>query len=229
MARFCTNCGKEIEDGISFCTECGTKASPGKTVSAVSEPEKKEAPSPAPPPPPAPPQPTYARPVYAQPAPVYAPVSSVDESERVVGMGTFFGLNFLFGVPLIGWIACVLMSFTSKNKNIKNYARAMLIWILIGAVLSVAFFFAIRGLVGVVKDYVNDFIGEYTGQNGEHNQTGQSGSNAGTTDEEGIGGLLGSLGQLGELTDILGQLGDLEELGGLTESDLGALGNLPVE
>ncbi len=26
MARFCTNCGTEIPDGIAFCTECGTKA-----------------------------------------------------------------------------------------------------------------------------------------------------------------------------------------------------------
>lgn len=24
MVRFCTNCGKEIADGIAFCTECGT-------------------------------------------------------------------------------------------------------------------------------------------------------------------------------------------------------------
>ena len=26
MAKFCTGCGKEIPDGVTFCTECGTKA-----------------------------------------------------------------------------------------------------------------------------------------------------------------------------------------------------------
>lgn len=25
MARFCKNCGKELEEGSIFCNECGTK------------------------------------------------------------------------------------------------------------------------------------------------------------------------------------------------------------
>ena len=25
MAKFCTECGKEIKEGVAFCTECGTK------------------------------------------------------------------------------------------------------------------------------------------------------------------------------------------------------------
>ena len=32
MAKFCTNCGKDIPEGIAFCTECGTKAPEPKAV-----------------------------------------------------------------------------------------------------------------------------------------------------------------------------------------------------
>lgn len=37
MAKFCTECGKEIADGVSFCTECGAKApdTPTAKVEAV--------------------------------------------------------------------------------------------------------------------------------------------------------------------------------------------------
>ena len=36
MAKFCTECGKEIKEGVAFCTECGTKA-PADPVSATTE------------------------------------------------------------------------------------------------------------------------------------------------------------------------------------------------
>ena len=34
MAKFCTECGKEIADGVSFCTECGAKAPDTPTAKA---------------------------------------------------------------------------------------------------------------------------------------------------------------------------------------------------
>ncbi len=273
MSRFCTNCGKEIPDGVAFCTECGTKApieemTPPVSAPQTSEPEPQAAamvckscgtalsdgvafctecgtprdgapapapaPTPAAPPPPpppprqtytppqqsyVPPQPVYTQPVYAQ-APVYAPAPAVDESEKVVGTGIFFGLNFLFAVPVIGWIACILMAFVPKNKNIKHYARAMLIWLLIGAVLSVALFFALRGLVGVIKDYANEFIEEYTGQSGlDASQGASSSQNTGSTSDnaDASGGIFDSLGQLGELGNLFSQLG------GLTGGDLSGI------
>ena len=38
MAKFCTECGKEIADGVAFCTECGTKA-PADPATATTETE----------------------------------------------------------------------------------------------------------------------------------------------------------------------------------------------
>ena len=36
MEKFCTECGKEIADGVAFCTECGTKA-PADPATATTE------------------------------------------------------------------------------------------------------------------------------------------------------------------------------------------------
>jgi len=39
MAKFCTNCGKEIADGVAFCTECGTPA-PADTPQQAPKPQE---------------------------------------------------------------------------------------------------------------------------------------------------------------------------------------------
>lgn len=58
-----------------------------------------------------------------------------DPSCKVAGVGAFLGFEFLFSLPLIGWILCIIMSFAPKNKNLKNFARAKLIWITICTLL----------------------------------------------------------------------------------------------
>ena len=176
MAKFCTNCGKEIADGVAFCTECGTPA-PADTPQQAPKPQETateqtiqapnpqtsaqpapEAPSeqaaptqtaftPPPQPEPARQQQTYTQSAYQSPAPA--------RESKVVGTGAFFGLIFLFDIPVIGWLACLIMAFASKNKNIKHYARAMLIWIVIGLVFAVIGYFVFRWLGGALMDYIN--------------------------------------------------------------------------
>ena len=176
MAKFCTNCGKEIADGVAFCTECGTPA-PADTPQQAPKPQETateqtiqapnpqtsaqpapEAPSeqaaptqtaftPPPQPEPARQQQTYTQSAFQSPAPA--------RESKVVGTGAFFGLIFLFAIPVIGWLACLIMAFASKNKNIKHYARAMLIWIVIGLVFAVIGYFVFRWLGGALMDYIN--------------------------------------------------------------------------
>ena len=176
MAKFCTGCGREIADGVAFCTECGTKA-PADTPQQAPKPQETateqtiqapnpqtsaqpapEAPSeqaaptqtaftPPPQPEPARQQQTYTQSAYQSPAPA--------RESKVVGTGAFFGLIFLFAIPVIGWLACLIMAFASKNKNIKHYARAMLIWIVIGLVFAVIGYFVFRWLGGALMDYIN--------------------------------------------------------------------------
>lgn len=162
MARFCTECGKEIADGIAFCTECGT---PAPKEEAAQQPVKEpvtatvtaqvaQAP--------AQPQPSYQQPAqqsYQQQT--YAPTAAPQEIKPkggkygVVGTGAYFGLMLLFAIPVIGWIACIIMAFAPKNENIKHFAKAMMIWIIIGIVLSVAAYFVFRWLSGSITDYIN--------------------------------------------------------------------------
>ena len=60
-------------------------------------------------------------------------------ANKVAGVGTFFGLQLLFSLPIIGWIACIICAFAPENQNVKNYARATLIWLLIAVVLTIVF------------------------------------------------------------------------------------------
>ena len=176
MAKFCTGCGKEIAYGVAFCTECGTKApadtpqevqrpqetaaeqtaqAPGARTSAPPAPEapgEQAAPAqttftPPPQTEPARRQQTYTQSAYQSPAPA--------QESKVVSTGAFFGLIFLFAIPVIGWLACLIMAFAPKNKNIKHYARAMLIWLIIGLVFAVIGYFVFRWLGGALLDYIN--------------------------------------------------------------------------
>ena len=169
MAKFCTNCGKEIADGIAFCTECGTpapadKPKPPAEVTPEAVPVAETA-APKAETPPAPqqqsytpqPQPTYQQP-YAQPA-AQQEVTPKGGKYGVLSTGAFFGLMFLFAVPVIGWIACIIMAFVPKNENLKHFARAMLIWLIIAAVLCVVLYFLFAWIGGALKDYINELTG----------------------------------------------------------------------
>lgn len=171
MAKFCVGCGKEISDGIAFCTECGTKVSE-EEVSApqtetVEEQPRVEA---------APVAPTCAGcGTQRSGVPVHEPAKAANSASPqqqvhqmpaqelppkggkygMVGTGTFFGLELLFMIPFIGWLACLIMAFAPENVNLKHYARAKLIWVLISIVLCIAAYFLIQWIGGVLLDYIN--------------------------------------------------------------------------
>ena len=216
MAKFCTECGKEIREGVAFCTECGAKAPADpavETTETVTEAKetKVETPVVHTPPaqsyqpqqqiPPQPPQQAYPQPqqVYAQPVyqqPIYAQPAA-DPTTKVASTGTYFGLMLLFALPIIGFIACIIMAFAPKNKNIKHFARAMLIWTIIGLVIGGLLVAGLMALSNVLTDLINQATG---GELGELiDQLG------------GLGDLLEQLGGLGDLLEQLGDLGDLTD------------------
>ena len=179
MAKFCTECGKEIADGVAFCTECGTKA-PADPVSAttetVTEVKETKVETPAVHTPSA--QNNYqAQQTYTAPQTAYAPPAP-DPTSKVVGTGAYFGLMLLFALPIIGQIACLIMAFAPKNKNIKHFARAQLIWMVIAIVLIGI----LVALLSVLTNTLMDFIKESTG--GEFSNWGDIFSNLG--DLEGL-------------------------------------------
>lgn len=129
MAKFCTHCGKELPDGATFCTECGAKTNE---------------PSPAP-------QQQYTQ--YA-PQQQYVPQPAQRPQGGpygVVSTGTFFWLMLLLSLPFVGWIACIVCAIAPQNENIKHYARAILLWVLVAVVLVILLsIFASSFLAGIL-------------------------------------------------------------------------------
>ncbi len=156
MAKFCTECGKEISEGVAFCTECGAPADPKtQTNEPITEAKvKAEIPVNMPsaqndqprqtPPPPV--QSEYARPVS-------------DPESKVVSTGAYFWLMLLFSIPFLGFISCVLMSFAPKNKNLKHFSRATLIWTIIGLVTAGLLVAVIMMLANSLTDYLSGLVG----------------------------------------------------------------------
>jgi len=137
MKRFCTDCGKEIAEGVAFCTECGTPAPQNKPVEQL--PEK-----------------SVQHTVVQTPVQLSTPVA---EQNKAVGTGTYFGLLLLFALPVIGFIACLIMAITSKNKNLKNFAKAVLIWTIIGLIITGVITVAVVLLGNALTNYINTETG----------------------------------------------------------------------
>ena len=114
-------------------------------------------------------QPQYQQPAYhqpqstyqQQPQPTYAvpPPTPKDESGGVVSTGTFFGTMLLFALPFIGFISCIIMCFAPKRKSLKNYAKANLIWAIIGLVFGLLLVGCIFLLGGSLMDYLSEAMG----------------------------------------------------------------------
>ncbi len=164
MAKFCTECGKEIASGVAFCTECGAKAPDDpvtettETVTEVkTEPKLETKPEAAIHT--APSQNNYraqqTQPVYQQPPITQA---APDPASKVVGTGAYFGLMFLFSLPIIGILSVIIMSFAAKNKNIKHFAKANLIWAIISFVFFIAAIIGIIALGNSLLEYIKQAL-----------------------------------------------------------------------
>lgn len=97
----------------------------------------------------------YSTPQYNQA--VYNVIPNNSSENKVVSTGAFFGLNLLFSLPGIGWIICIIMAFAPQNKNIKNYARSKLIWLVIGIVLGVILFLIMFNIYNQYGYDLNNF------------------------------------------------------------------------
>lgn len=156
MAKYCTQCGAIIEDGIAFCTECGKKTSeetfvpqaqpqPTPVSQPAVQPVPQAAPQPAPQPAPRPaPQPGPQEPnVSGTP---YEPITT----------GGFVGILFLMGIPVLGFLLTIIWACGGCRKLSKRaFARANLIWLAIGLILSL--------ILGLVAWSMFDTLLRYAG------------------------------------------------------------------
>ncbi len=148
---FCTKCGANIPAGIKFCTSCGTPAGvPLQPVTAVAP-----APIPTAYQPVSPPMPAASP--QQQPPVMNGNVPQVSGgSSTVMGTGAYIGTMLLFGLPIIGGLACIIMAFAAGNLNRRNFARAMLVFMIIGFVLSIVLYFIFSWMLEAVMQYINE-------------------------------------------------------------------------
>ena len=189
----CAECGAIVPDDKRYCPECGKQISeatlPEPVLHFDEQPaQERYASQPAPetyasrlppvsfrevqPEQEAPRQNSYSQqgappPAYSQPPtrPVYAPDAEPPYGSpyAVAGTGVFVGLMILFGIPGIGFIACIIMSFAARNRNIRNFARAELVLLLIGFVMLAALFFLIRWVLGLAAEFIQSYVNNAVG------------------------------------------------------------------
>ncbi|OUP17613.1 hypothetical protein B5F29_13535 [Lachnoclostridium sp. An196] len=146
---FCSNCGTQNSDGAVFCKNCGFSLEEGlvketeKEIPDSQQPvslEQKAS--------------TYAGPqnnVLVSQANAYTQ-SSVGDNDasasknqnaiyKPIGMWGYFGLQILFGIPLIGFIFLLVFAFGgTKNINVRNFARSYFCVLILWIVLILLFF-----------------------------------------------------------------------------------------
>lgn len=167
----CLKCGAQLPDDSKFCTTCGApmetpapEVTSEVTPEVASEvtpevtPEAASEPTPAPTPAPSPavtPEPTKAVP----------PTPTRGGLFPALGTGAFFGMLLVFMLPVIGFIVSIVLTFAAKNRNLRNFSRAVLIWYLIGIVLTVAL--AVT-LYFILLPFVEELIDTYGGDIGSY-------------------------------------------------------------
>ncbi len=161
MAKFCTGCGKELADGLMFCTDCGTKVTEGAPAEASAVKEEipaqtevikepvivQEQPQQY-----IPPQNTQT-----QQSPQQPPMQASQPAENhSVSTAHFFWMMLVYSLPLIGWIICIIMAFAPKNESKKHFARAILIWGIIGIVISIVTLIVLSLLGGGISGILSE-------------------------------------------------------------------------
>lgn len=114
----CKNCNTQIEDNVRFCHACGADATADNqpVVSPVSIPE--------------------------QPVRRQITVDDLPEHLRPLSPWSYFGLQILYTVPIVGFIFLIIFSFKKSNINRRNFTRSYWCGLIIaGAILAIILIF----------------------------------------------------------------------------------------
>jgi hypothetical protein len=130
----CKNCGIEISDDSKFCVGCGiaieqpaVETEPEVVVASVVEAEPVVA------------QPIYQQPVYAEPAKKEITEDDLPDHLKPMGAWSYFGLQLLFAIPIVGFVFLIVFSFSRGNLNRRSFARSYWCAALVGVAIFVVF------------------------------------------------------------------------------------------
>ena len=110
--QYCKNCGNQVADGVRFCISCGAAMTVEESV---------------------------VQPLQSPVQPIQTPVQPQAElyKEEPVSTGGYFGIMFLLMIPLLNLLLLIIWACGGCRKvNKRNYARAVLLWFVVGSILS---------------------------------------------------------------------------------------------
>lgn len=55
----------------------------------------------------------------------------IPEDYEPIGMWGYFGYQFLFAIPILGWILCISFALMARNYNLRNFARSQFCYLII--------------------------------------------------------------------------------------------------
>lgn len=62
--------------------------------------------------------------------------ATIPDEYTPIGMWGYFGYQFLFAIPVIGWILCASFALMAQNHNLRNFARSQFCWLIIWIVIT---------------------------------------------------------------------------------------------
>ena len=93
-----------------------------------------------------------------QAAEFQAKIEQCPKDYRPVTTGVFFWCGLLCALPVIGVVFTILFALIPRNKNFKNFARALLAWYLIFFIVMLVFALVITLVMGQdIADYIWPF------------------------------------------------------------------------
>lgn len=173
-----------MADGVKFCTACGTAVAAAATAAppVITETAPMEPAAPVVEQPvqqaPVQPQPVYAQPVPQQTVqqpmaqqPLYAPqpvAPAAVYQEEPITTGSYIGIFFLLMIPIVNLICLLVWACGGcARRNKTNLSRALLVWMLIGAVLGGLVFLAGSLLFGDTLDSIRELGSQINAAGGE--------------------------------------------------------------
>lgn len=133
---FCMKCGATLEEGTKFCSVCGEPINEEPQAAPVTEI----------------PVPEIATPVVPK-VTVSPAKTKIPEENSPLSPWSYFGLQILYSVPLVGFIFLIIFSFNGSNINRRNFTRSywcglLIVAIAVASVLIIALVLALLGMGG---------------------------------------------------------------------------------
>lgn len=76
----------------------------------------------------------------------------IPEDYQPISMWGYFGYQFLFQIPIIGWVLCISFALMARNHNLRNFSRSQFCYVIIEIVI-----FCLLAAFGILQAVFESF------------------------------------------------------------------------